>query len=207
MPSLYPRATLVTPPMPGGARRYAGEPPNERLRAARPTPADGSGGSPGPARLAGVPPLDGFDQLALRHLRPGGDVEPLGHLGEMLLRGPLVDTAPRLVGPPRPGAAPCRLRVRGTLALLGLPVVADLLEGVLEGAIGRLVGPAALAVLLRRVVVRLGEGVLGLLGRAPQGRGQLALLGMAACSGLRHYDSLLPFDASSAGATPARRPL
>src|SRR5690606_13248144 len=135
-------------------------------------------------RLAAVGLLDRRHQLALVHRRPAPDVEPAGHLHQMLLGRVGVDA----LGGSAPGVRSTALRaaIRRTLLRLGLPVVAHLLETVLEGAVGDPVGPLPLAVLLDGRVVRLGESALrlgiGLLQRA----GQLALLGAAALGGLRH---------------------
>jgi len=68
------------------------------------------------------------------------------------------------------------LAVARTLLLLSLPVVADLLEGVLERGECGAVRPLTLAVLLGRRIVRLAPGLLRLARRATQG-GRHFLLG------------------------------
>src|SRR5438045_2803081 len=94
----------------------------------------------------------------------------------MLLGGVRVDTAGRWA---RRVTASLGLLVRWPLGalVLGLPVVADLLVGVLEGAVRDAVRPLAFPVLLDGRVVGLGERSLGLRVRPLDRAGQLALLG------------------------------
>src|SRR6266545_1834617 len=125
------------------------------------------------ARAAVVGLLDRLDQLLLGHARAAADVEPLGDVHQVLLGGVGVDPAGRLATPPGGRAAAGRLRIARALLALFLPLVADLLERVLERGERGAVRPLALAVLLDRRVVRLAPGLLRLSGRAPQGAGQL----------------------------------
>ena len=67
----------------------------------------------------------------------------------------MVFPGPRVLGP----------GIRGTLLILGLPVISDLLVAVLDRGVRDPVGALALAVLLGGAVVRLGERALGLLRR------------------------------------------
>src|SRR5205085_2777614 len=86
---------------------------------------------------------------------------------ELLLRVALdVHAAERL-------AAPRGVRIGRARVVLGLPVVAHLLERVLERGEGGPVGALTLAVRLHRAVVRLGPGPLGLGRRAPDRRRHL----------------------------------
>src|SRR5664280_1626187 len=99
-------------------------------------------GGLGAAGLPAVGPVDGLDQLLLGHRRAALDAEALGQIVEMPLRGVGIHTAG---GPPAwPGrrATLGGLVVRQTLVLLGLPVVGDLLEAVLDGCRRRYAGRA-----------------------------------------------------------------
>ena len=90
----------------------------------------------------------------------GLDAEALGQIVEMPLRGVGIHTAG---GPPAwPGrrATLGGLVVRQTLVLLGLPVVSDLLEAVLEAVEGGTPGALAFAVLLLGGFQLPGEGAL-----------------------------------------------
>src|SRR6185436_3410208 len=118
--------------------------------------------------------LNCLDQLVLGHRRAAGNVQPTGHLGEVLLTGVGVDALGGVALGVRPAAlGPVVGRPR--LVLL-LPVVADLLVAVLECAVGDPVRPLALAILLLRGVVGLGERALGLVVGLLQGAGQFAVL-------------------------------
>src|SRR5664280_2737188 len=100
------------------------------------------------------------DQLLLGHRRAALDAEALGQVVEVPIRGVGIHTAG---GPPAlPGrrATLCGLVVRRTLVLLGLPVVGDLLEAVLEAVEGGTPGALAFAVLLLGGFQRPGEGAL-----------------------------------------------
>ena len=85
-------------------------------------------------RGAAVGLVDGVHQFCFRHLRPAPDLEPLGDIQQMGFAGEGVD-APCGLG----RAVPCGstalgvLCVTRTLGVLGLPVIADLLERVLQG--------------------------------------------------------------------------
>src|SRR3954452_10573057 len=121
---------------------------------------------PSAAALAGltvVGTLDRCHQLVLVHPRPAPDVEPAGDLHQVLLRGVGIDAAGRLTATSRIPARLGRLSIGRALLVLGLPVVADLLEPVLQGAERRAVGALALAVLVDGRVVRLAPGPLRLL--------------------------------------------
>src|SRR4051795_8758616 len=119
--------------------------------------------------------LDGVDELLLLHLRAAGDRQPLGDVEQVLLGGVGVDAALGLLARvPATGG----LRVGGPLPAAGLllPVVADLLEAVLDGGPGDLVRAALIAVLVDGRVVCLGIGALRLARRALERAGELALL-------------------------------
>src|SRR5664280_3590616 len=107
-------------------------------------PAPPSVGGSGAAGLPAVGPVDGLDQLLLGHRRAVLDAEALDQIVEMPLRGVGILTAG---GPPAwPGrrATLGGMVVRQTLVLLGLPVVSDLLEAVLEAVEGGTPGGLAL---------------------------------------------------------------
>src|SRR6266511_3217682 len=107
--------------------------------------------------------LDRRDQLRLGHLRTAADVQLLRDVEQVLLAGIRVDAARG----PGLGAAPAgRLGVARTLLRLRLPMVADLLERVLDRGQRGPMGALALAVLLHGRVVRLDVRVLCLLGRS-----------------------------------------
>src|SRR4030095_12597080 len=88
----------------------------------------------------------------------------------VVLAGVGVDAAGR--GPVRVHAA-LGLGIAGAALLLRLPVVADLLERVLQRRQGGAVRALAVAVLLGRAVQGLGVRVLGLLRRTLDGAGQV----------------------------------
>src|SRR5690606_37589335 len=102
---------------------------------------------------------------------PSGDVELAGDVQQMRLGGVGVD--PTRGGPGGLAAATGGLPVARALAALGLPVVAHLLEGVLQRRVRGLVGAPPLAVRLDRGVVRLDPGLLRLPRRPLQGAGEL----------------------------------
>src|SRR5680860_516782 len=107
---------------------------------------------------------DRLAELPLGHLGAAGDAEVLGALVELLLGVALhVHTAGRLAFA-LAGAGVVGTLVRRILLVLGLPAVAHLLEGVLQGRIGDAVGAFLGAVLLMGGVQRLGVGALRLLG-------------------------------------------
>src|SRR4029450_4176168 len=135
-------------------------PPRPASRPARPAAATGSR-APAARRPGGCAcrflaprcpllgplllPADGLGQLRLGHAGPALDPEPPGPLVQLLLGvadgvDPPVGLAGALAGRL---AAPGRLRVGGALPLLGLPVVALLLERVLDGREGGAGGPLA----------------------------------------------------------------
>src|SRR4051794_27137995 len=118
------------------------------------------------AALAGltlVGTLDRRHPLVLAPARPAPDVEPAGAPHQVLLRGVGIAAAG---SPPATSRIPARLgrlSIGRALLVLGLPVVADLLEPVLQGAERRAVSALALAVLIDGRVVRLAPGPLRLL--------------------------------------------
>src|SRR5215217_8910958 len=120
---------------------------------------------------------DGLRQLGLGHAGTALDPELPGPLVQLLLG--VADGVDARVGLaralPRRLAALGRLRVGRALALLGLPVVALLLERVLDGREGGAVGPLALAVGLDGAVVGLAVGAPGL-GRGPLQRARQVLV-------------------------------
>src|SRR3954464_13368961 len=130
------------------------EPPSPRLRARF-------------ARLAlGVLPQR-LGELGLAHVRAALDARLLGVLVELLLGLVGVHAAVGLLGPlARRAAALLGLRVRGSLLVLELPVVALLLGDVLDRGVRRAVGALLTVVLLLGAVERLGVGPLDLFGRA-----------------------------------------
>src|SRR5206468_1684248 len=81
-------------------------------------------------------------------------------------------------------------RVARPRLVLRLPVVADLLEVVLERGVRRAMRALALAVLLGGAVVRLRELPLRLGGRALERVRQLRLDRLSALRGLRHVDEV-----------------
>src|SRR5215207_9842297 len=140
---------------------------------------------------------DGFGKLGLAHARAALDPELLGPLVQLLLGVAVEVDAGEGLGRALAGrlAALGRLRVGRALALLGLPVVALLLERVLQGREGGAVGPLPLAVAVDGGVVGLAVGPLGL-GRGPLQRARQVLVVV-----LRHA-SLLWWTGQVA--TPAR---
>src|SRR5690606_38122879 len=110
--------------------------------------------------------LDRVDELVLGHLRAPLDVQLAGGVEEILLRRVGVHSSGGLAALPRLRRRALRLLVRRALVLLGLPVVAHLMELVLEGGERGAVCAFALAVGLHRGVVRLAPRPLRLLGRA-----------------------------------------
>src|SRR3954452_6459372 len=127
------------------------------------------------AGLRGLPAvrlLDRVDQLGLRHRGAAADLQPARDVEQVLLGGVRVDA---LGGLRRRVAAAGGLAVRRALPALRLPVVADLLERVLQRRERRAVGALALAVLLDGAVVRLRPGLLGLLRRALERAGEFVL--------------------------------
>src|SRR3984885_13108486 len=150
-----------------------------RARAvARPLPpltglkqAAASAGSP---RRRGAPVvllLDRGRQFLLGHRGPPGHAQPAGQPEQVFLAGVGVHPAVAFL---RLAARPGRLLVRRPLgaARLGLPVVPNLLEAVLECSERGPVGALTFAVLLDRAVVRLDPRLLGLGRRALQRRRQ-----------------------------------
>src|SRR4051812_24236013 len=102
-------------------------------------------------RRAVVRALDRLGELLLGHLRPPVDAGAPGLLVELGLRLARVDAPVALPGAlERVATALGRLRIRGTLLVLELPVIAPLLRHVLDG------GPGG--------AVRALLGVVGLLG-------------------------------------------
>src|SRR5439155_6104197 len=127
----------------------------------------------GPAGLAGlafVGAPDRLDQLGLGHRRAALDVEALGQLVQVRLGRVGGDALGRAAA--ATGALLRRLGIARAAPRLRLPVVADLLERVLERRECRTVAALALAVGLDRRVVRLDPGLLRLLRGAPEGAGQ-----------------------------------
>src|SRR5689334_13266235 len=86
----------------------------------------------------------------------------------------------------RLGAAVPGALVGGTLLLLGLPVVADLLVTVFERGVGDAVRALFALVLLHRGIVYLGEYSLRVLIGFPYGAGQFGEFRVTAPSGLGH---------------------
>src|SRR6478609_11965212 len=86
--------------------------------------------------------LDRVDQLGLGHGGPPGYVQPPREVHQMRLRRIGVDAFCR--GPLGVRATAARSGVRRPPLRLGLPVVAHLLETVLQGAVGDAVGAFAL---------------------------------------------------------------
>src|SRR3954454_13729257 len=129
------------------------------------------------ARLAlGVLPQR-LGELGLAHVRAALDARLLGVLVELLLGLLGVHAAVGLLGPlARRAAALLGLRVRGSLLVLELPVVALLLGDVLDRGVRRAVGALLAVVLLLGAVERLGVGPLDLLGRARDRARQVFLL-------------------------------
>src|SRR4051812_26173698 len=119
------------------------------------------------ARLAlGVLPQR-LGELGLAHVRAPFDARLLGVLVELLLGLVGVHAAVGLLGPlARRAAALLGLRVRGSLLVLELPVVALLLGDVLDRGVRRAVGALLAVVLLPGAVERLGVGPLAFFGRA-----------------------------------------
>src|SRR4029079_17494353 len=130
---------------------------------------------------------DRLDQLVLAHPGPSAHVEPPGDVHQVRLGRVRVHPTGGRPGPPRGRRRAGRLRVGGTLALLGLPVVADLLVRVLEGGERGAVRPLALPVRLHGRVVRLRPGLLRLLRRAAQGGRQFLLGGHSSSPPIRWY--------------------
>src|SRR5215208_1026557 len=83
------------------------------------------------------------------------------------------------------GSATARPLIGRALLRLGFPVVPDLLEAVLERAVGHAMGALPFAIFLDRRVVSFGECALRLGARLLQRARQLTLLRVAASSGLR----------------------
>src|SRR5262245_17940612 len=131
-------------------------------RARRPRVARmGSGGSL-------LPSGDGLGQLALGHGRAAPDPELAGP-AEQLVLAVAVDVQAPVRLPAGLAVAARRARVGRALVVLGLPVVADLLERVLQRRERGLVRSAALPVRLHRAVVGLRPRALRLRRRAPDG--------------------------------------
>jgi NNP family nitrate/nitrite transporter-like MFS transporter len=161
---------------------------SSRGRAA-PRRCDGRASGPRFRRGPVVRLLEGLDELRLGHPRAALHLESGRQLVEVLLRG---------IGVHAPGR-----RRRGSLRpvllsagigravlLLGFPVVADLLVGVLQRRERGLVRPLFVAVLRHRRVVGLREGLLGLASGPLERARQLGLLGLAALRRLRHPPSV-----------------
>jgi hypothetical protein len=110
-------------------------------------------------------PGDRLTELGLRHGRATLHAEARGAVVQLVLRAARdVDPTCRgRVTVPRLRAALGRAVVRRTLLVLRFPVIADLLERVLERRIRGAMGPFALAVRLDRAVVRLRPRALRLL--------------------------------------------
>src|SRR5215212_3458923 len=143
-----------------------------RTRRATGSGAAVAAGTPESALLAG----DRLAELFLGHARAAADVELLRARVQLLLRAAAdVDAAGGSAAAPACGTARSRcLIVRRPLRPLRLPVVADLLERMLEGGHRGAVRPFALAVGLDGAVVRLLVGALRLGRRALQGAGQVS---------------------------------
>src|SRR5690606_9088595 len=105
------------------------------------------------------------------------DARPAGPVVELPAAVALDVHAPRRL--PATAPTPLGALVGGTLALLRLPVVADLLEAVLQRGVGHTVGALLVAlVLLVGRVEGLGEGALRLGGRALQRVREIGLAGL-----------------------------
>src|SRR5688572_7640911 len=104
----------------------------------------------GARRLLVVRLLDGADQLLLLHRRTAGDAEPLGDGEQMCLGRVGVDPALGLGLAVAPLLGPL---VAGPHGVLLLPVVADLLVGVLHSRPRHLVRALGRAVLVGRGVI------------------------------------------------------
>src|SRR5690349_12943972 len=126
--------------------------------------------APRPAGAAVVGLLDRLDQLRLGHPATAGDLQLLRLIHQVLLARVRVDPAGRLGLRVAPAG---RLGVARTLPFLRLPMVAGLLERVLQRGERGAVGPLALAVLLDRGVMRLDVSVLRLLRRPPYRAGHV----------------------------------
>src|SRR3954451_8006874 len=125
------------------------------------------------AGAGGLPAVllhDRFDELLLGHRGATLDPEASRDLVQVVLARVGVHALRARLGP-GPWPRRCRLAVRGALGPAGLvlPVIADLLERVLQRAVRRAVGALALAVLLDRRVMGLDPGPLRLLRRTPKG--------------------------------------
>lgn len=106
---------------------------------------------------------DGLGQLLLGHRRPALDLE-LGRPVHELALGVAFDVDAAGGGA---ALAPAGVGIGGPViggagGVLGLPVVPNLLVGVLEGAEGGAVGPLTLPVAVDRAVVDFAPGSLGL---------------------------------------------
>src|SRR4051794_22572130 len=124
----HPEGTQTHLPRSGPAR-LPQSPPQHRAPGARARSALATRLGTGP--VVGL--SDGLHELVLRHRGAAGDVQLPRNLLQVLLGGSGID-ATRGVGlaaPPTGGPV-----VRGTVGLLGLPVVAHLLVGVLQGRVG-----------------------------------------------------------------------
>ena len=124
---------------------------------------------PGPTRSAEERLLlaaDRLGELLLRHSRPASHAELLGALVELMLRVPIQVNATEGLALVLRRARILRPRISRALAVLGLPVTADLLEAALERRVRHPVSPLAVAMLLGRAVVGLGERPLGIRRRA-----------------------------------------
>src|SRR4051794_18590860 len=120
--------------------------------------------------------LDRVHELVLVHPRPATHVEPFRDVHEVALGGVGVHPTggvPVAATGARGSTALRSLGVARALGSLLLPVVTDLLEGVLERREGSSVGALPLAVLLDRRVVRGEPRLLGLLRGPLEGRGQV----------------------------------
>src|SRR5437763_132559 len=84
------------------------------------------------------------------------------------------------------GTASLRALVRGALGFLGLPVIADFLETVLERGVGHPMGTLLAAVFLGGRVMRLAERSLRFAAGPLQRAGQLTLLGLTTLCCFRH---------------------
>src|SRR5437868_7039994 len=110
----------------------------------------------------------GARQPLLVHARAPADVELLRLLVELVLAAAIVVHAAEglALAAARRLAALRGARIGGTLVGLRLPMVADLLERVLERGERGAMGARALAVFLHRAVMGLDPGALRLCGRA-----------------------------------------
>src|SRR4051812_1692437 len=191
-PSASMSATRTCAPDPASSRLVARPSPlpapvtSATRPSSAPSEAIGPPSGAAVAGLLGVGLLDGLHQLVLLHPGPPADVELLRHLHQVRLRGVGIHSAGGLAA--ALAGRPTRLLgllVGGPLVVLGLPVVADLLERVLEGAERRAVGALALAVLVDGRVVGLDPGSLSLLRGSLQRRGKLLLSGHLVTSSIR----------------------